>query len=119
MRIAGPLVRRHGTPKPSGSDGPQRAEWSESDAMATVGERPTAPVMNADVASQVSQALRATGHLCLRRVRIRVAEGLLILRGEVPSYHVKQVALAAALRVAGVKEMQFELEVVSTSQDFQ
>lgn len=66
-----------------------------------------------DVALEIDQALRSTGYLSLRDLRIRVAEGLVILRGRVRTYHLKQVAQAVVLGVGGVKEVQNDLDVVS------
>jgi len=51
---------------------------------------------------QIEQALRATGYQSLRLVEFVVAEGLVVLRGTLPSYYMKQLALAAVLAVQGV-----------------
>lgn len=67
---------------------------------------------NGDVAGEIELALRATGYQSLRSVKTRVAEGLVILRGRVPSYYLKQKAQTVVLEVPGVTEVQNELDVV-------
>jgi hypothetical protein len=39
-------------------------------------------------------------------------EGLIILRGVVPSFHLKQPAQAAIMGIAGINELHNEVEVV-------
>jgi osmotically-inducible protein OsmY len=58
-----------------------------------------------------SKALRLTGYAALRAVRVVANGQMVILRGRVPSYHLKQVAQTAAMDVAGVRELHNELEV--------
>jgi osmotically-inducible protein OsmY len=62
--------------------------------------------------SKIEQALRATAYAPLRTLQVRVAEGLAILRGPVPSYYLKQVAQAVALGVTGISDVHNELDVV-------
>ena len=70
---------------------------------------------DANLLRLADQALRATGYLPLRE--LDVLEGdvdrLVILRGKVPTYHLKQVAQSAALGVSAVDRVQNELDVVT------
>lgn len=77
-----------------------------------VAPRLTSPA-DARVAEKIEQALRATGYLCLRDLEIFVAAGLVVLRGRVPSYYLKQVTQAAVRAVLGVREVRDELDVVT------
>lgn len=69
-------------------------------------------MVTSEVASQVEQALHATAYLSFRNLNVRVAGGLAILRGRVPSYYLKQKAQVVTSAVSGVDEVQNELEVV-------
>lgn len=71
-----------------------------------------APSSNRVLQTSVEQALRATG-LSLLNIHVCVAEGILMLRGVVPTYHVKQIAQNAAMRVAGISEVHNEIGVAS------
>jgi BON domain len=65
----------------------------------------------------VSRALCASGYPRLRDLEIEHRDGIVILRGRVPTYHQKQLAQAAALRVEGVREIVNEVEVVCDERD--
>ena len=67
---------------------------------------------NAELASRVRNALQATGYTPLRSLSVCAAEGLIILRGVVPSFHLKQLAQAAVRGIAGVSDVRNDLEVV-------
>lgn len=49
----------------------------------------------------------------LRRVCCEYREGVLRLRGCLPSHHLKQVALATVVEVEGIRKVVNEIEVVS------
>lgn len=72
-----------------------------------------ASLANAELRERIDQALRVTGYLPLRDVGVIVAEGLIILRGRLPSYHLKQVALEVVRSVPGVSEVHDDLKVIS------
>lgn len=72
-----------------------------------------ASLANAELRERIDQALRVTGYLPLRDVGVIVAEGLVILRGSVPSYHLKQVALEVVRSVPGVSDVRDDLKVIS------
>lgn len=69
---------------------------------------------DARMAARIERALRDTGYLSLRDLEIIVTEGLVVLRGRLPSYYLKQVAHATAGAVPGVAEILDELDVVSS-----
>lgn len=60
----------------------------------------------------VGRALCATGYPALRDIQIEVERGTVVLWGRVPTYHQKQMAQAAAQRVAGVRGIANGIEVV-------
>jgi osmotically-inducible protein OsmY len=64
---------------------------------------------------QVELALRATGYPALRNLGVGVRDDVVSLRGLVPSYHMIQMATAAATRFAGVREVRIKLDVACRS----
>lgn len=100
------------------------AQWKYDGAKTGTGHHaadsvPPKPVPSADLnmASRIDRALRATGYTSLRNVRIGVATGSVILRGRVSTYYLKQVAQVVALGIPGVKKVQNELDVISSTRD--
>lgn len=75
-----------------------------------------APATTLDVTTRIDEALRATGYPNLRGLSITGAEGLVILRGRIPTCYLQQVAQTVVLKAAGVTEIQNELEVITNSQ---
>jgi osmotically-inducible protein OsmY len=65
------------------------------------------------LAGQVERALRATGYPALRTIDASVEGRLVVLRGRVPSYHLKQMAQAIALAILGVRSICNDVEVIS------
>jgi len=55
-----------------------------------------------EVRERASLALRQAGYLRLRRIEVSMHEGLATLKGQVTTYHLKQVAQCAVLSVDGV-----------------
>jgi osmotically-inducible protein OsmY len=64
------------------------------------------------LAERVEQALRATGYPRLRGIEVTVHARLVILRGRVPSYYLKQIAQETALAVPGTHQVRNDLDVV-------
>jgi osmotically-inducible protein OsmY len=87
-----------------------------ADAACTVGRGETALSAAALRQAEVLERLRLMLHEChypaLRRVTCELYEGVLVLRGRVPSYYQKQLAQAMAARCAGVEEIVNKLEVM-------
>jgi osmotically-inducible protein OsmY len=74
----------------------------------------TQSLMDLDLAERVERALRATGYTALRSVEIAAHDGRVVLRGRVPSYHMKQIAQAAVLAVPGAVAVRNDLDVAGT-----
>jgi osmotically-inducible protein OsmY len=62
--------------------------------------------------NEVERVLQSTGYQDLRGNEIFVHYGVVFLRGQVPSFHMKQVAQTAARSVSGVREVRNELNVL-------
>jgi len=58
--------------------------------------------------------LRSNPYLALKNVTCDYREGVLTLRGCLPSYYLKQIAQTAVARVAGGVRIVNEIEVVPT-----
>jgi len=59
----------------------------------------------------IEQQLAATGYTALRRIKCQVDDGVVELRGSVPSYYLKQVAQTAVLRLSDIRQVHNRLEV--------
>ena len=66
------------------------------------------------LSAEIERALHATGYRPLRGVDIAIHCEVVFLRGRVPTYHMKQLAQAAALAVPGVCEVRNELDIVES-----
>lgn len=64
-----------------------------------------------DLARAAAAVLRASGYLSLRVVRCEVSGGVVVLRGTVPSYFLKQAAQAAVARLREVTAVTNLIEV--------
>ncbi len=64
-----------------------------------------------DPARLAEARLRASLYAELRKVRCDFHEGVLTLRGRVPSFYTKQLAQTLAARVPGVEEVVNRIEV--------
>lgn len=63
--------------------------------------------------TSVEQRLGASGYLALRRIDCACEDGVLSLRGCVPTYYLKQVAQSIAGTVDGVRRVDNRIEVVT------
>ncbi len=63
------------------------------------------------IAAIVERALCSAGHAPLRAVEVWGDEGVVVLKGQVPSYYLKVLAQATALAVPGVDRVRNDLEV--------
>ncbi len=64
-----------------------------------------------DPACQAELLLARSGYPVLDRVRCDYDNGVLLMRGQVPSYYLKQIAQETVADVAGVHQVRNELEV--------
>ena len=83
----------------------------ETDAVQATARLVAQGMQDLRLAERVQRALCATGHMPLRGIEVTVQARLVILAGRVPSYHLKQVALATALAVPGAQQVRNALEV--------
>ncbi len=60
---------------------------------------------------QYALPVRAYQHPVLKQVSCEMDDGVLTLRGRVPSYYLKQVAQAAVSRANGVRRIENRIEV--------
>lgn len=68
-------------------------------------------VPDVDFLADVESALRQSSYSALRRVRCGIVGGVLTLRGQVPTYFLKQVAQSLAAKVANVDRLVNRIEV--------
>ena len=71
----------------------------------------TASVENLQLVERIESALQATGYGSLRDITVSVTDQIIHLVGKVPSYHLKQVAQASALAIAGSRQIQNRLVI--------
>jgi CheY-like chemotaxis protein len=67
------------------------------------------------VTEAAERLLRRNSYLALKNVVCEFHDGVLTLRGCLPSYHLKQVALAAVSQLEGVQRIENQIEVVPPS----
>jgi osmotically-inducible protein OsmY len=60
-------------------------------------------------------SLRRNPYLALKGVTCDLHDGVLVLRGRLPSYHLKQVAQEAVASLAGVERIDNQIQVVTSS----
>lgn len=64
------------------------------------------------LADQVKRVLDSTGYRALGATQVVVQRRVVILKGDVPSYYLKQVAQAVAMKVTGVRELRNDVQVM-------
>ena len=62
--------------------------------------------------------LRHSAYLALKDLSCEFRGGVLTLRGRLPSYYLKQVALTVVAKVEGVERINDEVEVGAARQEF-
>ena len=77
----------------------------------TESERPRDGVDLVELVSDARVALRKTGHGWLRQIVVLIEAEVIVLRGKVPSFYLKQMAQATVMGVPGVELLRNELEV--------
>jgi hypothetical protein len=71
-----------------------------------------------DVAEQAERRLRSHSYLALKNVSCEYRDGVLTLRGCLPTYYLKQVAQAAVGQLDGVRCIVNDIEVTSCARQF-
>lgn len=64
------------------------------------------------VAAEAKRLIRNDSHLTMQRIWCEFREGRLYLRGQVPSFYLKQLAQTAVAGMADVRQVVNEIEVV-------
>jgi osmotically-inducible protein OsmY len=73
------------------------------------------PAENTGIAEGAEIRLRCNSYLALKNVSCEYHEGVLTLRGCLPSYYLKQMAQTAVARLDGVQRIVNEIEVIAGS----
>lgn len=68
-----------------------------------------------DPASLVAARLRRSGYPFLRSIKCEVCGGVTVLSGEVPTFHLKQLAQALASHTPGVQQIENRLRITSVA----
>lgn len=72
---------------------------------------PKAVDANSDLVTAVRNALSKSIHSWLQQIDVSNQDEVIVLKGNVPTFHLKQLALAAAMRVPGVVRVSNHLKV--------
>jgi osmotically-inducible protein OsmY len=67
-----------------------------------------------DLADSVADRLRSSGYPSLWSVKCEVRDGVVVLSGIVPTFHLKQVALKLATHTQGVGEVRNDVQVTGS-----
>jgi osmotically-inducible protein OsmY len=70
-------------------------------------------VSPAQVEAEAERRLRKSSSFVLRNVACQYREGVLVLLGQLPSYHHKQMAQELVQQIGGVRKIENQIEVVS------
>ncbi len=70
----------------------------------------------AAIEAEAQSRLQTSGYPQLRKVSCEFHEGVLMLRGQVSTFHLKQVAQTLVRRLEGVGEINNRLEVAAPAQ---
>jgi osmotically-inducible protein OsmY len=82
-----------------------------SDAPCHIAERSGSSL----IAESAESRLRGNSYLALKNVSCDYRDGVLTLRGCLPTYYLKQMAQAAVARIDGVERVINEIEVMAPS----
>jgi osmotically-inducible protein OsmY len=67
------------------------------------------------VAEQAERCLRCNSYLALKNVSCEYCEGVLTLRGCLPTYYLKQMAQTAVAQIEGVRQVVNQIQVLAPS----
>jgi len=71
------------------------------------------PALAPEVAERAESQLRRNSYVALKNISCAYQEGVLTLRGCLPSYYLKQVAQTTVSRLPGVERIVNQIEVVA------
>lgn len=72
---------------------------------------PEVECTDSDLQRRVTNYLASRFLPALKRLEVKTQDGTVILRGKLPTFHAKQIAIHSCRRVAGVRELIDEVEV--------
>ncbi len=90
---------------------PRKLPTTQQPSAAAVCAPLQANLRDSAVKKQVERSLAASGHPLLRTVEVVVHEGLVTLKGALPSYYLKQMAQVAAMQGQPIELLQNDIEV--------
>jgi hypothetical protein len=76
---------------------------------------PHRPLSSQRIVEGAERCLRSNSYLALKNVTCEYHEGVLTLRGCLPSYYLKQIAQTAVSRLDGVERINNEIEVIASA----
>lgn len=88
---------------------------SQFDALGQEQDGSSTCFEGSDLTRRIEDSLHETGYSHLRNLHWCVVEGVVTLRGRLPSYFAKQLAQSAVARVMGVDRVVNEIEVAKLS----
>lgn len=74
--------------------------------------RPKHPIVDVNLGRQIRQAFDQSPYSALRRIDCELMEGDLVLRGQVPTHFMKQIASSCAAKVARDHRIVNQIQVV-------
>ena len=77
-----------------------------SEPIGSEAEHNTISNADADLAYRVRLYLARVGHRTVELLKVEAHDGVVTLRGRVPSYYTRQLAIACAQRVDGVRAVR-------------
>lgn len=83
----------------------------ESNGACAAGPAKAAAPLGTQLTERVIRALWNSGYAPFRDISVVSNDGKLVLRGSVPSYHLKQLAQTVARKISGTNEIRNELTV--------
>jgi osmotically-inducible protein OsmY len=86
-----------------------RAQYESAEGLPTGGISPAYEAAEARARVRLAQA----PYNCLHRISCELRDGVLAIRGSVPSFYLKQVAQSLLCSIEGVREVKNELDVTA------
>ena len=90
-------------------------EFPASAVVSRVNESPACCALSDEVANAAKHRMQTYHYFEIRRLQCEFQDGILILRGQVSTYFLKQIAQEAVRSVSGVSRIINRLEVISAS----
>jgi osmotically-inducible protein OsmY len=72
------------------------------------------PAEDQRIAAEITERIRQNPYAAIRQLSCEFREGVAILRGSVPTFHARQVAIELARAVDGVQVLDDRIQVISS-----